>query len=93
MTKSRYSHVQFTNGDAVTVCGGWEEKTCETLKDGQWRVSHTMQKGRSNSAFWRAGNRSYIMSGYHKQYDDTTSEIALNDGRVVYGLTLIYNAE
>ena len=93
MTKSRYSHVQFTNGDAVTVCGGWEDKTCETLKNGQWRVTHTMHKVRSYSAVWTSKDWPYIMSGYRDKGEDKTSERPLKDGRVAFGLTLKYNAK
>ena len=94
MTKGRFSHVQFTDGDAVTVCGGWEDKTCETLKNGQWRVTHTMQKARSYSAIWTTEDRPYVMSGYRERWgEDKTSEIPLKDGRVASGLTLKYNAK
>ena len=90
MTKGRTFHVQFTDGDVVTVCGGYKDKTCETLRDGQWRVSHTLHVSRHVSAVWTAKDASYVIGGMEPQ--EKTSEGIKSSGRVFTGFALKYGA-
>ena len=92
MTKGRKYHVQFTDGDAVTVCGGGNDNTCETLKDGQWRVSHTWQQTRSSSSVWKSGDATYIIGGWDPESVSKTSEKINTDGSLERGFSLKYEA-
>ena len=77
MKKGRKFHVQFTNGDVVTVCG--HDNTCETLKEGQWRVSHTLQQRIIRSSVWNTDDGAYIMGGS----DEPISTTKIGDNRSV----------
>ena len=92
MTKGRQYHVQFTDGDAVTVCGGEDDNTCETLKDGQWRLSQTLKQNREGSTVWTTGDGTYIMGGYKPASAHKTSEKTSIDGSLERGFSLKYEA-
>ena len=87
MTKGRKFHVQFTDGEFVTVCGGQNDNTCETLKNGWWRPSHTLKQNRSSSSVWKTGDATYIMGGWDSSARTTTEKIG-NDGSVEAGFAL-----
>ena len=80
MTRGRWGHAQFTVRDTVTVCGGSLENTCETLKDGQWRLSHALYQIRDRPSVWNAGNETYIIGGSHSHGSHKTTDKINNDG-------------
>lgn len=92
MTKGRKFHVQFTDGDVVTVCGGEDDNTCETLKDGQWTESQTMKQNRYASSVWKTGDGTYIMGGWYPESAHKTSEKINTDGSLERGFSLKYEA-
>ena len=61
MTVGRNSHAAVGR----TVCGGYEEglKTCETLENGQWQVSHGLDQYTAEHEMWQSPSQGVIILG------------------------------
>ena len=61
MTVDRFIHA----AAGRTVCGGWVDggQNCETFDNGQWQVSHKLQKGRLNHIMWQSPSQGMIVMG------------------------------
>ena len=61
MTVTRSQHTAVGR----TVCGGYRdgEQTCETLDNGQWQVSHTLQQRRTRHVMWQSPSQGIIVMG------------------------------
>ena len=74
MTVARSSHAAVGS----TVCGGGGgEKTCETLDNGQWQVSHTLQQERWSHVMWQSPSQGIIVIG-GGYYDNETERLGGN---------------
>ena len=75
MTVARAGHAAV----GTTVCGGWgydSIQTCETLNDGQWQVSHSLQEKRVDHVMWQSPSEGVIlMSGTWGGTRNTTERL------------------
>ena len=83
MTKGRGRHVQFTLRKKAVVCG--EDKTCETLENGKWKLTHTMQKRRRHSTVWTTDDSTFIIGGFSSE---KSTERIFDNGTVAEGFKL-----
>jgi len=75
LTLPRYYHTQ----NRHLACGGegGANKSCETLKDGSWTLSHTLQYGRDAHTSWDTYAGIYLLGG---SLSPTTSELVTHSG-------------
>ena len=55
-----YAHSQ----SGLTICGGTQNKKgCSTLKNGVWKISHTLRSPRMNHINWKTSHGLMLLGG------------------------------
>ena len=83
-----YSHSQ----SGLTICGGSQnKKSCSTLKNGLWQISHTLRSPRTNHINWKT-YRGLMMLGGSGQLK-TTELLSSTSSSTTDKFTLPYDTQ
>lgn len=77
----------------MVICGGDDEDTCESLKNGQWTRSQLrLKEKRADSTVWKTTNETFVIGG-SSYYALISSEKIAQDGKIGRGFRLRYEAK
>jgi len=86
----RYSHTMDVVGDGVLVCGGgdydYSYKTCHTLEDGRWVISHDLTEWRALHNSWVSGTDLLLIGGWYSPYSSEVVTIGEDQGESSFSL-------
>ena len=85
-----YAHSQ----SGLTICGGSQnKKSCSTLKNGVWQISHTLRSPRTNHINWKTSRGLMLLGGSESGQLKTTELLSSTSSSTTAKFTLPYNTQ
>ena len=79
-----------TQSGLVACGGGFDDTSCVTFSEGQWRTSHSLLYPRTEHSAWSSTQHGTIHIGGRSDDSDTTTEVLVDNGESQGSFSLKY---